>query len=78
MKFSTNTGKKTQVPQKFKTSTIYSKMMPFLSNLPSINYTNREASVTFDTNTQPVTLSGKKVFATQKFKMATMFKMATI
>ena len=55
----------------------FSRWLPFLLN-PYINSSNGDAIITFGTNILQGTFSWKKVCATQKLKMATIFKMATI
>ena len=64
-------------PSKILDGNHFSRWLPFLLN-PYINSSNGDAIITFGTNILQGTFSLKKVSATQKLKMATIFKMATI
>ena len=64
-------------PSKILDGNHFSTWLPFLLN-PYINSSNGDAIITFGTNILQGTFSWKKVCATEKLKMATIFKMATI
>ena len=64
-------------PSKIQDGNHFSRWPPFLLN-PYINFSNGDAIIKFGTNILQGTFSWKKVCATQKFKMETIFKMATI
>ena len=64
-------------PSKIQDGNHFSSWPLFLLN-PYINFSNGDAIIKFGTNILQGTFSWKKVCATQKFKMATIFKMAII